>query len=56
MCLTPNWGPPWNTHEAFQIETVTIDINFLSFFFFFTLCGGKKQNVPKMERMLFFKG
>lgn len=42
MCLTPNWCPRWNTHEAFQIETVNIDVNFQFFFLLFV--------VEKMKR------
>ena len=53
MCLTPNWCPLWNTHEAFQIETVNIDVNFQ--FFFFTLCGGKNETCQKWRECYFSK-
>lgn len=52
MCLTPNWCPRWNTHEAFQIETVNIDVNF-QFFFFLLFVVEKMKRAKNGENAIF---
>ena len=52
MCLTPNWCPLWNTHEAFQIETVNIDVNF-QFFFFLLFVVEKMKRAKNGENAIF---